>query len=179
MHAGSLLSYRSRSALAAAVGLCLAAATAFAQGSAPKKQDAKKPAAAAPAAPAQAAADGRKVYATTCAACHQAAGEGTEVYPPLAGSEWVTGDEGRLARIVLHGLTGEIEVAGTAYSGVMPGWGVMFKDDELAAVMTYIRSSWGNKAPAVRAETVARVRQESAGRTAPWTSAEVSALKTP
>jgi mono/diheme cytochrome c family protein len=91
----------------------------------------------------------------------------------------VTGDEGRLARVILHGLSGDIEVAGTTYSGVMPGWGMMFKDDELAAVMTYIRSSWGNKAPAVRPETVARVRQESAGRTAPWTAVELDAVKAP
>lgn len=178
MHAGSLLPYRSRSVLAAGVGLCLAAATLFAQGTAPKPT---KPAAGAPAAhvaPAQ-AADGRRVYTTTCGACHQPAGEGTEAYPPLAGSEWVTGDEGRLARVILHGLTGDIEVAGTMYAGVMPGWGVMFKDEEIAAVMTYIRSSWGNSAPAVRAETVARVRQESAGRTAPWTAAELAAVKTP
>src|SRR3712207_8503673 len=54
--------------------------------------------------------------------------------------------EARLARIILHGLTGEVEVAGQTYSGLMPPWKDVLKDDEIAAVMTYMRSTWGNKA---------------------------------
>src|SRR5258705_4924492 len=91
--------------------------------------------------------DGKVVYSTTCAACHQATGEGVEgTYPPLAGSEWVNGDEAKVIRIVLHGLTGPVEVAGETYSGMMPPWGGVLKDPELAAVLTYVRSAWGNKA---------------------------------
>src|SRR6185295_2813986 len=91
--------------------------------------------------------DGKVVYSTTCAACHQATGEGVEgTYPPLAGSEIVNGDEAKVIRIVLNGLTGPVEVAGETYSGMMPPWGGVLKDPEIAAVLTYVRSTWGNKA---------------------------------
>jgi mono/diheme cytochrome c family protein len=118
---------------------------------------------------------GQQIYASTCAACHQPAGEGNgETYPPLAGSEWVTGHDGRLVRIILHGLTGEIEVEGQTYAGVMPPWGAMLKDEEVAAVATYIRSSWGNKATAVTAAAVAQIRKAHADRSTPWTAAELA-----
>src|SRR4051812_29765080 len=71
-----------------------------------------------PTAPIPEGADGAKIYSVTCASCHLANGLGTEgKVPPLAGSEWVTGDEGRLVRIVLHGLIGEVEVQGEMFSG--------------------------------------------------------------
>ena len=118
---------------------------------------------------------GQQIYSTTCAACHQPNGEGNgETYPPLAGSEWVNGPDARLARIVLHGLTGEVEVAGQTYSGAMPPWKDVLKDEELAAVLTYVRSSWGNKASAVSAATVSSVRAAHASRTTPWTVAELA-----
>jgi mono/diheme cytochrome c family protein len=119
---------------------------------------------------------GQQVFASTCAACHQAQGEGTDVYPPLAGSEFVTGNEARLVRIVLHGLVGEVEVQGQPYSGAMPGWAPTLSDAEIAAVTTYIRSSWGNAAPAVAAATVAQLRAAHAGRTTPWTLAELAKI---
>ena len=119
--------------------------------------------------------DGKQIYTTTCAACHQPTGLGVaDVYPPLAESEWVTGDEGRLIRVVLHGLTGEIEVAGETVSGAMPGWGATLDDAQIAAILTYIRGSWGNKAPAVTAAAVGRVRQATASRGAPWTAKELA-----
>ena len=124
--------------------------------------------------------DGKLVYATTCGACHQADGLGLpDVYPPLAESEWVTGDEDRLIRVVLQGLTGEIEVAGEPFSGAMPAWGPSLDDAQVAAVLTYIRQSWGNAAPAVTSATVARVRRATAARTTPWTAKELSARKPP
>ena len=122
--------------------------------------------------------DGKAVYGTTCAACHQATGDGVSgVYPPLAGSEWVNGDEAKIARIVLHGLTGPVEVAGETYSGMMPPWGGVLKDPELAAVLTYIRSSWGNKATPVTAAKIASIRAAMTARTTPWTAAELAAIK--
>lgn len=131
---------------------------------------------AAGAAAAASTADGKQIYTTTCVACHQAAGEGVpDVYPPLAGSEWVTGDEGNLARIILHGMTGPVEVQGETYQGVMPPWGGVLKDADVAALATYIRSSWGNKASPVTAATVARIRA-SGNRTTPWTAPELQKL---
>ena len=122
--------------------------------------------------------DGKVVYSTTCAACHQATGEGVEgTYPPLAGSEIANGDEAKVVRIVLHGLTGPVEVAGETYSGMMPPWGGVLKDPELAAVLTYVRSAWGNKAAPVSPATVAAIRAATASRTTPWTAAELAALK--
>jgi cbb3-type cytochrome c oxidase subunit III len=143
---------------------------------------AQKPAAKAAATPAaQAPAqgpDGKVVYSTTCAACHQATGEGVEgTYPPLAGSEIVNGDEAKVVRIVLHGLTGPVEVAGETYSGMMPPWGGVLKDPELAAVLTYVRSAWGNKAAPVTVSKVAAIRAATASRTTPWTAAELANVK--
>jgi mono/diheme cytochrome c family protein len=121
--------------------------------------------------------DGKQVYSTTCAACHQATGLGVEgTYPPLAGSEIVEGDEGKIARIVLHGLTGPVEVAGETYSGAMPPWGGVLKDPEIAAVITYVRGAWGNHAAPVSAAKVASIRASNAARKTPWTAAELAQI---
>ena len=137
-----------------------------------------KPAAKAAGAAKEQLPDGKQVYATTCAACHQATGEGVPgVFPPLMGSEWVTGDEGKLARIILHGVTGPIEVAGETFNGMMPPWGGTMKDADIAAVLTYVRSAWGNKAAPVTTEKVASVRAANSSRTTPWTAAELAAVK--
>ena len=122
--------------------------------------------------------DGKVVFSTTCAACHQATGEGVEgTYPPLAGSEIVNGDENKVVRIVLHGLTGPVEVAGETYSGMMPPWGGVLKDPEIAAVLTYVRSAWGNHAAPVTVSKVAAIRAATASRTTPWTVAELTNVK--
>ena len=121
-----------------------------------------------------AAADGAKIFAITCAACHLATGLGTEgKIPPLAGSEWVTGNEVRLIRIVLHGLVGDVEVQGEVYNGAMPTWGGAFTDDQIASVLSFVRRSWGNKAAPVTPETVARVRAGTPARKLPWTVKEL------
>lgn len=121
-----------------------------------------------------AGADGAKIFAITCAACHLATGLGTDgKIPPLAGSEWVTGSEGRLLRIILQGLTGEVEVQGEMFSGAMPTWGGMFTDEQIASVASYVRQSWGNKAPGVAPESVRKVRALTASRKTPWTAREL------
>lgn len=113
--------------------------------------------------------DGRQVYTTTCQACHQATGSGLPgVFPPLAGASWVTGDAHIPAQIVLHGLTGPIEVAGTTYNGAMPGFGTQLNDAQIAAVLTFIRSEWGNSSPAVDEATVKEARAASAAQVEPW-----------
>jgi mono/diheme cytochrome c family protein len=128
-------------------------------------------------APAEAQADGAKVYATVCASCHMANGAGVPgAFPPLSESQWVTGDEAVLAKIILHGVTGEIEVAGEIYAGMMPPWGGGLDDEEIAAVATYVRSNFGNDAGPVTEDLVKRVRAEhAASRKTPWTPQELLA----
>ena len=122
------------------------------------------------------APDGAKIYAATCQACHQASGLGlANQFPPLVGSEWVTGREDRLILIILHGITGEIEVEGETFNGLMPTWGPSFGDDDVAAVATYVRGAWGNKASPVSAATVTRVRAAHSARKTPWTAPELQA----
>jgi len=117
------------------------------------------------------AVDGAKVYAATCLACHQASGLGlVGQFPPLVGSEWVIGREDRLVLVMLHGITGEIEVEGETYNGAMPPWGATLSNDEIAAVATYVRRRWGNNAAPVTIATVARLRTAHAARSTPWTA---------
>src|SRR5690606_35615910 len=92
----------------------------------------------------------------------------------LAGSEWVTGDAGTLTRILLHGLQGPIEVAGQNYNGAMPAWKDLLKDEEIAAVATYLRQLDGNAASPVSVEDVSRLRQRHADRTTMWTAQELA-----
>jgi len=144
---------------------------------APARRTTAKPAASKAQLQQQQGPDGKQIYSTTCAACHQATGLGVEgTYPPLAGSEIVEGDDGKIARIVLHGLTGPVEVAGETYSGAMPAWGGVLKDPEIAAVITYVRGAWGNHAAPVTAAKVASIRASNAARKTPWTAAELAQI---
>lgn len=114
-----------------------------------------------------AAVDGKALFAAQCAACHQATGQGLPgVFPPLAGSEWVTGEPRVLANILLHGVTGDITVAGKNYQGAMPAFRQL-GDAELAAVASYIRSAWGNQATPLTPEQFAQERKAS-DRTTPF-----------
>lgn len=114
-------------------------------------------------------AEGEKVYQTVCIACHQPNGQGLPgVFPPLAGSDWVAGDEQRLALVVLHGLMGPIEVNGQAWNSLMPPHGATLDDRKIAAALSYVRSSWGNSSPEVSPDTVEKLRARFEGH-APWT----------
>jgi cytochrome c oxidase subunit 2 len=87
---------------------------------------------------------GKKLYDSNCASCHQATGQGLPgVFPPIAGSDWVTGESSRHIDVMLNGLRGEITVNGQTYNGVMPGFGHL-SDLDLAAIATYERNAWGN-----------------------------------
>ena len=111
------------------------------------------------------AVDGKQLFGAKCAACHQASGLGVAgVFPPLAGAEWVLGDEKVLASILLHGVEGELVVKGNTYKGVMPAFGTL-ADEEIAAVLTYIRSDWGNQAAPVAAATVKAQREATKAQT--------------
>lgn len=107
---------------------------------------------------------GKAIYAKEgyCATCHQADGKGLpgSGFPPLSGTEWVTGSEDRLIKIILKGFMGPIEVNGKSYEGQVPmtPFEGLLKDQEVAAIATYIRNSFGNKASVVQAEKVAQIR---------------------
>ena len=105
------------------------------------------------------AVDGKQLFAANCVACHQASGQGLPgVFPPLDGSEWVRGDERIVANILLHGIEGEISVAGVTYKGAMPAF-KQLSDAELAAVASHVRGAWSNQSPPLTAALFARQRQ--------------------
>ena len=114
------------------------------------------------------AVDGGAIFAANCAACHQATGKGLPgVFPPLDGSDWVHGEPRVLANILLHGITGEIEVEGQKYSGQMPAFSQL-SDAELAGVASYIRGAWSNKSEPIEASLFEAERKAGAGRTTPF-----------
>lgn len=116
-------------------------------------------------------------YETVCQACHQADGKGlTGAFPPLAGSSWITQDPETPVRIVLLGLSGEIEVAGTKFNAVMPPPPGM-TDEKIAEAISHARTSFGNSASKIDAAFVKQVRDSLAGRTNPWSAAELAALR--
>ncbi|VTS02482.1 c-type cytochrome [Tuwongella immobilis] len=133
---------------------------------------------------------GARIYTNNCASCHQANGLGQPgQYPPLAESEWVAGvtsSPDRLARILLHGLNGPLNVNGKIYNNQMPAWGAQLKDHQIAAVLTFIRQEWGNKALleathkgqdfAILPKFITQIRGETAGRSLSWTEAELKAI---
>lgn len=128
--------------------------------------------------------EGEAHYQRICLGCHQAHGNGQQyLAPPLVGSEWVLESEQLLIALVLDGVTGPIEVLGKTYTvpeiqPIMPGLRLNpeFTDEQLAAIMTYVRNAWGNGAPPVSAEAVARYRESIPAR-APWTPEELMKLK--
>jgi mono/diheme cytochrome c family protein len=126
----------------------------------------------APAASSGAAADGGQIFAAKCVACHQATGLGLPgVFPPLAGSEWVLGNDKVLVQIPLHGIAGSVHVKGAPYSGTMPVFNTL-SDAEIAAVLSYVRSQWGNAAPTVSPATVAAGRKATQSRSTPFANGD-------
>jgi mono/diheme cytochrome c family protein len=112
---------------------------------------------------------GHEVYKNICQACHQPDGRGQEkIAANLVGSPLALARPDIPIRILLNGKEGPI--------GLMPPVGQVFTDDQIAAVVTYIRREWGQGGTAVDAATVKSVRAATAGRTRPWTNDELSAL---
>lgn len=92
------------------------------------------------------AGNGAKVYATNCSSCHGAAGAGMPgAFPPLAGNPFVTGDKAKVVEVLENGLHGAVSVNGATYNGQMPAWKGTLSKNDIADVITYIRTSWGNK----------------------------------
>jgi len=123
--------------------------------------------------------DGKKVY-NNCIACHQASGTGTPgQFPPLKGSEWVDGGTERLSMIVLSGIMGPLNVAGSTYNQPMPAWGAL-NDEKLAQVLTYIRREFGElpagQSGVVTKEMMKAAREKHGKRTTPWAEADLLAI---
>ena len=120
---------------------------------------------------------GDMVYAGVCQACHQADGKGVEgKYPQLAGSEWLLLDSFTPARIVLFGLEGEIRVKGIGFNNKMPEFQDKLSNEEIAAAISFARSSFGNKGVAVVPAQVDSVRKMYSGR-GPWSAAALESLR--
>ncbi|MFH5803513.1 PVC-type heme-binding CxxCH protein [Alienimonas sp. DA493] len=121
---------------------------------------------------------GAEVYAreSHCATCHQPSGQGLpNLYPPIDGTLWATGDEERLIRLVLDGMHGAIEVKGKRYSSPplppMTGFRQLLTDEEIAAVLTYVRNSWSNRATPIEPAKVAEMRAIDRGEDASFWAA--------
>jgi len=112
---------------------------------------------------------GRRVYSNICQACHMPDGRGqTRVAPALVASALALAPGEVTTRILLQGKEGTI--------GLMPPLGGVLKDDDVAAVLTYIRREWGQSGAPVDTGTVTRVRALTADRHRPWTNEELNAL---
>ena len=123
---------------------------------------------------------GKMVFNKNCAPCHQDSGSGnpSTFVPPVAGSEIVAAaGPNRLIRILLDGLAGPIKVAGKDYgTAAMPPWRPAMNDYDVAAVLTYIRGSWGNKATPVMPEQVAPIREKDKAHSDPWQWSELEKI---
>ena len=109
---------------------------------------------------------GKEIYAREgfCETCHQPDGLGLSAsgFPPLSETPWVTGNEERLIKIVLKGVMGPITVKGQDYPGQVPmtPFEGMLDDSEVAAVLTFVRNSFGNQASAISPDLVKKIREE-------------------
>ncbi|MCW0218594.1 MAG: cytochrome c, partial [Prosthecobacter sp.] len=129
---------------------------------------------------AQDTAAGQAVYMQVCFACHQPTGLGLPgMFPPLAGSDWINAAKpDRLIRIVLHGITGPLQLNGQPFNSpapLMPPQGTL-SDDQIANVLTYVRTNFGNQASAVSAAEVKAIRESEKARTAMWTQVELEKI---
>lgn len=132
------------------------------------------------AAGAPAPGSGEQLYQQRCVTCHQANGEGLAgAFPPLVGSEYALAANVAVPiRIVLNGMQGPVTVKGVQYNGIMPpgGAGIALSDEEAAAVLTHVRSAWGNSASAITPQQVATERAAPRAATGPTTAEELSPL---
>jgi len=121
---------------------------------------------------------GGQQYGNLCAGCHQPSGAGNVGQaPPLAGSEWVIGGPNRLIRIPQAGLTGPVKVRGQEWNMTsMLGFAATLNDEQFAGLITYIRNSFGNRAPIVTPEEVQKVRASMKDKTGQYTADELLKL---
>ncbi|MDF2377126.1 MAG: c-type cytochrome [Verrucomicrobiales bacterium] len=128
--------------------------------------------------------EGEVHYQRVCLGCHQIHGNGQQyLAPPLVGSEWVLGSTDRLVALVMDGVEGPIEVLGKTYTApeiqpLMPGLRLNpeVTDEQLAAILTYVRNAWGNAATPVQADQLTKYRESTEVR-APWPAHELQKMK--
>ncbi len=128
---------------------------------------------------------GAAIFQSVCQTCHGPDGNGvSSLAPPLNNSDWVQGDKNKLISIVLFGLTGHVKVAGKLYeapeiNGDMPGIGSNkeYTDEDIAQVLSFIRSSWNNKADKISAEEIKKTREKNKGREKSFTMEELNEAK--
>jgi mono/diheme cytochrome c family protein len=108
-------------------------------------------------------------------------GEGMRRFaPPLKNSEWVTGEDYKLAMILLHGMEGPVTVDGKLYDTPdilpsMPSFTTL-QNEDIAAIATYIRNSWGNSQSEISPGTIGRIRYRTQGKIQPWTASELDTV---
>ena len=143
-------------ALSLGLGACSGKSTTTSTTTTTDQATAAKSANAAPAS----VGNGAQVYANNCSSCHQAQGTGTPgAFPPLAKNPVVVGDAAKVIHIVKYGLQGAVKVNGQSYNGQMPKWQGTLTDAQIASVVSFVRSSWGNHASAVATAQVSAVKQ--------------------
>ncbi|MCJ7465837.1 MAG: c-type cytochrome [Maribacter sp.] len=126
-------------------------------------------------------ATGRQKFLNLCANCHGTEGEGMPRFaPPLKNSEWVTGADYKLAMILLHGLEGAVTVNGKVYDipdilPNMPSFSTL-QNEDIAAIATYIRNTWGHSASPVSSGRVGGIRFRTQGQITPWKATELDTL---
>ena len=127
---------------------------------------------------AAALARGKTVYESVCGICHGSDGLGKPGQAPtLAGSEWVTAKGvSRLAHIPLAGVAGAIQVGGKDWNMNMAAMGAALPDEDVAAVLTYIRGSWGNKAGEVTADDITKIRADIGKSPQPYSGEQLKAM---
>lgn len=119
--------------------------------------------------------EGKKLFTRNCQQCHQSHGKGVPgVYPPLDGSEWAQGDPRRIGKLLLAGMSGTLTVHGEQFTGNMPSFN-HWKDKQIAAVLTYVRQEWSNKAEPVPESLITELRESIKGRNKPWKPEELLA----
>jgi mono/diheme cytochrome c family protein len=120
---------------------------------------------------------GKAVFESVCAPCHNSDGMGKpNQAPPFVSSEWALGSPARMIRIPLAGLNGPVKVKDQEWNLSMPAMGAALPDEDLAAVLSYIRQSWGNKASAITPEQVKAVRAEIGTPSQGFTAEQLNAV---
>ncbi len=103
---------------------------------------------------------GAKLFAANCTGCHGATGMGQPgIFPSLVANSYVSGDTKRLIHTVKFGLTGKLVAKGVKYDGIMPPWAGTLTDQQIADVVSYVRTTWGNKGSLVTAAQVRDVKK--------------------